>query len=91
MTRDRAVNRILYGIVRRTMEAGQQPLRVLLSVADYRALVAKRGLEPRSIGKTKKDTLRVKLLGFDLPADADKRVDDLDPMVMGYVRELAHA
>jgi hypothetical protein len=61
-----------------TIEAGNQPLAVRVSVADYRALLARDGFERRSLRVFAADSLRTKVHGFDLPVDADARVPDGD-------------
>lgn len=67
------------------IDAGNQPMSVRISVEDYRTLLARNGLEPRSLRVWKADTLRAKVLGFDLPVDADARVPNGDAWV--YARE----
>jgi hypothetical protein len=67
------------------VEAANQPMSVRVSIDDYRALLARNGLEPRSLRLSRADTLRAKVHGFDLPVDADARVPNGDAWV--YARE----
>jgi hypothetical protein len=78
-------------VVLMTLEHGQWPFHVQLSVASYRALVARDGLEPRRIGATKSDTLRVRVHGFDLPADCHRGVGDDDAYVTARILTPAQA
>jgi predicted exporter len=67
-----------------TLACGYQPTCVRVDVASYKALLARNGLETRSLRVHATDTLRVRLLGFDLPVDADARVPHDDAWVYSY-------
>ena len=74
----------IFELVDLCMEAGCQPLRVLLSPADYRTMAASRELEPRNVSKKARTTVRVRVAGFDLPVDCKRTTEDGDPQVTSF-------
>ena len=60
------------GCVIERIERGLQPLRAIVGLRAWRLLLDDQGLEPRSIGKTKADSVRFRIYDFDLPVDADR-------------------
>lgn len=75
---------VVFELVVLCTEEGCQPVRVLLSVADYRTLAASRELEARNVAKKARTTIRVRVAGFDLPVDCKRSTADGDPEVSSF-------
>lgn len=76
-----AVDGLIAQALDNVLDRGAQPLRVLLSMASYRALVERDGLAPRRLGAHAATSLRAHVMGFDLPVDCERSVADDDACV----------